>query len=1181
VLPIRDFVKIGARYSRSVNVERDLDLPQAVEGYLPTPRALDALSRIGRATLDEHAVRAWSITSVYGTGKSAFAQFLASLYGARTGPVRRIANDTLRAAFDEDRGCDRAQRAVLEKLIRTIPSDGFVRAVATCSREPVGRAILRALANGANRFWAHRAGRRPAVVQELDKWLGGHVVRPVPTNETVLRLLHETAVASGSGVLVVLDELGKALEAAAASVDASDLYLLQQVAEASANATTTPVLFVTLQHQEFSAYAGLLGQLQQQEWEKVSGRFEHIPFQEPPEEMLRLVSKVLTSSAPPAISRELKAFAAEWHEKLSTEMSHPYFAEVLTASRIRALYPLHPVAAIALPSLCARFAQNDRSLFSFLASAEPHSLARFVAENAFGGDEVPVLQLPELYDYFVAAAGGGGATHLQRWIEVHSAIAETVGLTLDEQRALKAVGTLNLVASSGPLRASRALVVAALSKAATSKAERTRWTAALDGLVNRGALTYRERIDEYRLWEGTDFDVRAEVSNRIAHERRPLAQLLDLIAPQASIVAERHSYNTGTLRLFDPRFADDVLQLETLSTQPQRDGVVVYWVSETPLRSVPNRTSDGKPLVIVPIGAPDGLRNATHEVAALLAIIHDEPALKTDGVARKEVQARLRLAEQAVQAALREGISRALGPEGETWIGEHRRRLGGRRALNGALSDLCDTVYHESPIFRNELLNRRELTSQGARARRELLEAMLLHGSEERLGLTGDGPEASMYQAALSASRVHASRDGTRFTFGRPSPKSGLVSLWNAIESFCVGARSEARPLDGLYSLLAAPPYGVKAGSVPVFLAAVLIAHSEDISVYRDGTFLPILAAEHFELLVKNPTRFRVRSFALNGINADVFRALAEVMGGERRRPAANERNMGLLSVVRPLVRFANALPAFTRRTEKISTSAIALREALTVAREPDELIFSALPMAVGLAPVGPTGAPWEVAIFRQRVQGALRELQNHVERTLDHCRGELVEAFGIRSSADRLREDLRVRAQYLSGRVVEPRLRHFVQVAIDADASDLDWITAISMVIADRPVESWSDADADAFELQVADLARRFQTLEALQRESVGQREAADVRRVSLTDAGGREILGLIWIDDHEREKMNRLASKVEKFLADLPTAEMREAVAVKVLEGLMTNRAGSAEAVPLRDTSTAERTRKGRASG
>jgi hypothetical protein len=111
-------------------------------------------------------------------------------------------------------------------------------------------------------------------------------------------------------------------------------------------------------------------------------------------------------------------------------------------------------------------------------------------------------------------------------------------------------------------------------------------------------------------------------------------------------------------------------------------------------------------------------------------------------------------------------------------------------------------------------------------------------------------------------------------------------------------------------------------------------------------------------------------------------------------------------------------------------------------------------------------------------------------------------------------------------------------------------------MVVADRPVESWSDSDADAFELHVADLARRFQTLEALQHESVVHREAADVRRVSVTDAGGNEVLGLIWIDEQERAKLDRYADRIHGMLAELPTADLREGVAVRVLENLLGTR-------------------------
>jgi hypothetical protein len=51
--------------------------------------------------------------------------------------------------------------------------------------------------------------------------------------------------------------------------------------------------------------------------------------------------------------------------------------------------------------------------------------------------------------------------------------------------------------------------------------------------------------------------------------------------------------------------------------------------------------------------------------------------------------------------------------------------------FNSKLSDICDRVYYRSPILWNELINRRDLTFQGAKARRELIQAMLEHQHEE------------------------------------------------------------------------------------------------------------------------------------------------------------------------------------------------------------------------------------------------------------------------------------------------------------------------------------------------------------------------------------------------------------------------------------------------------------------
>jgi len=77
--PLSQYINLSRRYARSVNLERDIEQIAALEGYLPTERSINALKRIfnGMQSLSEH--RAWTVTSVYGTGKSAFAHYLASL----------------------------------------------------------------------------------------------------------------------------------------------------------------------------------------------------------------------------------------------------------------------------------------------------------------------------------------------------------------------------------------------------------------------------------------------------------------------------------------------------------------------------------------------------------------------------------------------------------------------------------------------------------------------------------------------------------------------------------------------------------------------------------------------------------------------------------------------------------------------------------------------------------------------------------------------------------------------------------------------------------------------------------------------------------------------------------------------------------------------------------------------
>lgn len=1107
---LSDYVILGRRYTRAVNLERDLLSPGTVEGYVITQRARQVLSRVLGSLDVSGAARAWSLTGVYGTGKSAFAHYLCCLLGPRQSAPRREAVKILSRTSGD-----------LMTIAKRIPDRGLVRAIAVGQREPVSRTVLRALRRGADDYWASVRGRRPRIVDELNR-LSSASGQLVPGRKLV-GLVRELADASQGGLLLVLDELGKNLEHAAASGGQDDLYLLQQLAEAIQGVSGKPIIIVALLHQAFADYGSGLGVDRRLEWQKIQGRFEDVAFAEAPEEMLHVMSLAISKSPAASKAADLDAAARTWSRHLRKSQD-PYLASVLTEDAIKRLLPLHPLTAAVVPGLCTRFAQNDRSLFTFLTGEEPHSLSSFLREHSSTPGRWPTLKLAEAYDYFLAAMGPGQAFRpgVQRWAEIQGVVDDARSLEPEYGALLKTVGLLNLVSTSGALRASRELVTAALQDLPGPEASR-QWQVRIDEVVRKGLITYRARLDEYRLWEGSDFDVETAVRHTVASETRPLDQVLSVAAPLSPMIANRHSHETGTLRCFERRYvcsASALLQ----APHPGIDGVVAFWVARQQLEDAPSFSSDGRPLIVVYPQALDPLEAAAREAAALGALDHSEPSLQRDGVARREVHHRLagarRELARAAHAAFGHGLLRC------SILGKATTLQA--RALSSHLSDVCDRVYSERVVLRNELINRRELTSQGARARRELIEAMIDHGHEHRLGLKGAGPEVSMYGTLLDQSGIH--QPSTSPPHFGPPKSPDLLPAWKAITDFCLDATPEPRSIERLLAQLQAPPYGLKPGAIPVLLAAVLLHLADEVGFYRDGSFQPVLGAEHFEVLVKQPIRFTVKSMALRGLRLEILRDLEAVLQVASRTPPGL-RNQTILSVVRPLVQFSRSLPETTRRTRELSLRALSVREALLTGTEPDEILFRTLPEACGLQAIEPDLPPraTEHAAYKERLLDAIRELNGFYPRRLQACRELLYSAFSVQSDKSRLREDLRVRAQRLIQSTLEARLRAFLHAATDATATEDRWLEAILTIVVERPAEAWSDEDCLAFELRLTELARRFRDVEAVVHDAgAPDRQGFDARRVTITSPDGNEVHRLVWIDEPMRELARSLYANI-----------------------------------------------------
>ncbi len=1150
---LSEFVTVKRRYLRSVNLERDFGIPDSLLGYIPTSRAVDSVERFLRSFTFDNSVRAWTLTGSYGTGKSAFANFLTALCSPRDSDIFQSAIKILK----QSEKSNSLQRQIKKRL----PESGLIRAIATAQREPIIRTVVRALRRGVELYWQNARGRRPNAIDDLnDLYLESQKGNFID-NKYLLEVIQSLAQSSKAGILLVIDELGKNLEFSAQNQSLDDLYLLQQIAEMPSNRDGYNVSVFGLLHQAFIDYAHGVASAQRNEWAKIQGRFEDIPFIETADQMVRLIGEAIDGSNNSSFSSSVNRWTKKWQSTLSdTEISN-YFS----FSDVASIFPLHPLSAIVLPILCTKFSQNDRTLFTFLASGEPDSFSIFLKQTNYRDNELPTFKLHKVYDYFVESAGMSISSrpHFQKWIEIQSRLSDASSLDPDVLFVLKTIGLLNLVSTTGSLRASRKTIALAMCNEPGNEDEIKHWDKIIQELLDKGFIIWRKRIDELRIWEGSDFDIERELSEQAEVINISLADLLNEYAPIKPLIVQKHSYQSGTLRYFERLYYDRKECFESLECKyPDSDGLICYWVGNKrdlkKLNTIPRKTISGKPVIIICASELNTLRIACNEYVILNNVLKNASQLQTDGVARREVGHRIIYAQRLLNDALSKAFDIAFGNVDFYDISD-KIKFSDWADFQAYLSHICDSIYDKGPCLWNELINRRELTSQGASARNKLMTAMLENAGKQRLGIIGNGPEYSMFESVLIQAGLYVASGDDWIYSKPPANDEGVYHIWMAVENFCKGASKEPKNISQLYNMLEKPPYGTKQGIIPVILLSVLMYHNEYVSVYLDGTFIPVLGVEHLELLVKKPTRFSVKYFEVSGLRAEIFQELGKILSSDKLKEDNSLRNKTILSIVKPLVGFAKRLPKFTISTKnRISRDAKAVREALLEAKEPDELLFTALPRACDLPPIGSNEDQDKnlVKKFRKKLALSLSSLQAAYDDMLGHCEKLIKNSFAIRIDSAEFRDNLKYRAMNLSSHVIEPRMKSFILTAANDGLDNRSWLESILLIIMNKAPKSWTDEDVVVFETKLSDIARRFTNLEALQKEIAIPSEGIDARRITITYPDGKEIHQMLWIDRDKQINIEQIADKIiESYDLDDDTT-LKQAVTAALIEKIFHKR-------------------------
>ena len=1115
---LADRISVRSRFARSANIERDVARPEPLEGYVVTARVLDVLGRIGATAVHGRAGGAWSLTGPYGSGKSSLALLIDAAFGPPT-PTREAA---LRLIGEASSDTEAATRAAHERYGTW--NTGFHRGLVTASREPLSYTVLRALRTAYER--APRTTESPAAHVLRGALRDAESDDPRRTGPALSSIVQiARALAEEAPLLLIIDEFGKNLEAVRDGHE--DPYLLQQLAEAG-QGSGLPIFLVTLQHLSFEDYLVGSEGTERREWAKVQGRFEDISFVESAGQVRALIGSVFE-----ARDAAFKGRIARWAASHAKMMRSLGISELADPEAVASCYPLHPLTAMVLPELCSRYGQYERTLFSFLTSQDPASATPFLATTGVPPRGLlPSLGLESVYDYFVGngVLGALSGREGSRWSEIVTRLRDATGLSAQQTRMAKRIAVLNLISTTGVVRASQALLSLTDPRADVLLAE----------LEAAGIVTYRDFADEYRVWQGSDVDIGRLIEGACLRiRRRPLVEVMAALDSLAPVVAARHSAEKDVLRVFKRRYADAAEPVEPVDPFSHYDGetlLIVDSIHVTPCLS--NGSASAKPIVAAIPRDVARLDEAARAVLAVRTSIQ-EPLVAEDWVARRELAERLAQA----QANLEAEVHDTFRADTCRWI---LLEPSGARELpvgrgSHALSHAADIAFEFTPTIGNEVLNRTQLTSQGAKARRLLISAMLKRGGDPDLGLEGYGPEVAMYRAFLQRTGIHRLKDeGNGLPFGPPSATDSLAHAWEVIEEQFVRAKTCRVNLKHVYAALLSSPIGMKEGVIPVFLTAALLAYRDEIAIYEHGTFRPLLAPEVSERMVRNPYHFDIKHFAnTTGARRRVINALAQRLGV---RPVFRQyRVANVLGIAGHLVSHVRRLDNFTLRTRTMSPDALAARAAIVEAVEPDELLFDRLPESFEL-PTVPAAAKQYLgeAVYAERLGAAMDELSGRYTKLEEELLAQL-----LRTAAEKTRLAVSGQAAALDGEVLDPAVRAFV-LALRGDAAktDAEWINTIATVLTKKAPTEWTDHDHARFQHELRVQIAAFQRLVALHAEGRARGGGPfQAFRVTITRPDGREHDRLVAVDETDRPLAEKvLEDTLARLESDLGSHEQAE---------------------------------------
>ena len=925
----------------------------------------------------------------------------------------------------------------------------------------------------------------------------------------------------GKFLLIVVDEFGKVLEHAAKNNPEKELYFLQKFSEL-VNVPTRQMMLLTTLHQNFGAYAKGLTEAQANEWTKVKGRFKEITFVEPVEQLLYLASAQLRARNEVKLVNNISNLY-----KLAKETR--YVSKDFPIDTAIQLYPLDLFSAYTITTAIQRYGQNERSLFTFLASRGINSISEFKPTDHL------TYNLQMVYDYilynFYSYLKDANADSMS-WSTIQVSIERIEGLDwsnseemLQAVNLVKAIGLLNLFGTAGFKLTERNLTDYAREAMSIDNAKEI-----IQKLSARKIIRYAVYKERLMLFEGTDVDLEAEIRDAGLMVSRPVTFVdeLNVFFNRRISPVKAHFYQNGT-----PRFFDYMIREEPLDIVPtgDTDGYIelIFSTNKNALAEIKKFSSEtDHALIFAYFNNTEDIIDHLYSIKKYIYLL-ERVLDKNDRVAVTEIQKLKEFEENLLNKAISDNLFSYKNRV--VWVFDGKeQKVESHRDFNRLLSKVCDTIYHQTPVMSNELFNKHKLSGTISSARKNYLANLLEHSNEENLGFPDDKfpPEKTIYFSLLKNTGLHVNGE-----FADAPSNEGFMSLWNASEEFLQSSENKARKVSELIKILSTQPYKLKQGFLDFWIPTYLYIKRQDFALYdaSKGSFMPNVNMEFFDLLQKHPGDFEVKKFAGDGVKLGFFNQYRRFinLGEESAITTAS-----FIETIKPFLSFYLRLNDYTKHTRKFDhASTMKFRDVLAKAKDPEKAFLEDMPEALGF-----DDEKLKQERFREEygntIQRAIKELRSCYNNLIDRLEERLVEGLGLESyDYNEYVAEIRKRLANVKAYLLTDKQREFYHHVMTEYDNRTQWYQSICYTILEQRLDALRDEQEDKLTDDLVYLFRECEKYSSIS-QKLSDSDKSDAYSFDMVTNKGTSVRTQTYIlPEKDKHQAEDLEARINELLS------------------------------------------------